>query len=204
MHQYKQVDRNFILATSLALAILPAVAHAQATPTGVEAFRLSTFAGATGTYTGLGGGRNLGVTAGVDLGIRSFFSLEPSLEIRGSYPFAKGVVDSQRNILGGVKLAKRFYAFHPYADILYGRGQINYAGQGYLNPSRNFLYQQTAGNVLSPGVGVDLNLSRQFSLKADFQYQRYDTPVVASGHIYAKPITGALTYHFDFNRNHHY
>jgi hypothetical protein len=204
MYQENKVDKRLILASSLALALLPAMAHAQASPTGVEAFRLSTFAGATGTYTGLGGGRNLGITAGVDLGIRSIFSLEPSLEVRGTYPFAKGQLDSQKDVLGGIKLAKRFYAFHPYVDLLYGRGQINYAGQGYLNPNRNFLYLQTAGNVLSPGVGVDLPIAPQFSLKADFQYQRWDTPAVASGHIYAKPLTVGLTYYFDFNRHHHY
>lgn len=192
-----------MIVTLLALATLPAMAHAQSMPTALQLFHLSTFAGGTGTYTGLGGGRNGGITAGVDLGIRSLFSFEPSVEVRGSYPFVNGHVDSQKDVLAGVKVSKRFLAFHPYANLLVGRGQINYAGRGLLNPAGTFLYLQTASNVISPGVGVDLDLSPQFSAKADVQYQRWRTPVVPSGTIYATPITFGLVYHFDFNHHRH-
>src|SRR5258708_4803423 len=71
-----------------------------------------------GTYTGLNSGKNLGIAAGIDLGFRPFFSVHPSFELRGSYPLDKGSIDSQTNILAGLKTAKVFGRFHPYAEIL--------------------------------------------------------------------------------------
>lgn len=44
--------------------------HAQAAATASGSIIASAFIGATGTYTGLGGGRNFATTAGLDLGFR--------------------------------------------------------------------------------------------------------------------------------------
>ena len=56
----------------------------QAAPTATQRVHLSAFAGVSGVYTGLEGGRNLSVTAGTGIGAGSFFRLHPSLEVRGT------------------------------------------------------------------------------------------------------------------------
>lgn len=178
-------------------------AHAQAKPAATQSLHLSAFGGATGTYTGFGGGRNVGITAGADLGFRPFHSFFPSLEIRGTYPVAKGKVDSQRNFLGGLQIAREYGRYHPYIDFLFGRGQINY-NPGFVNVPRTLYYTQSVTNVFSPGLGVDIDLTDHFAFKADAQLQRYSIPVTTMGSIYAKAGTLGLVYRFDFNHTKHH
>ena len=180
------------------LATLTA-AHAQNAPTASQYFRLSAFGGATGTYTGLEQGKNLGITAGADLNFGYYLGFYPSAEIRGTYPVHSGALDGQRNILGGLKVEKRFGRFHPYGDILVGRGQIDYTNGFVYGP---VTYLQSITNVISPGVGVDMDLNHYFALKADFQVQRYDTPF--GFHIHPRALTAGVVYRFDFNHHPHY
>ena len=65
------------LARSFAFIALCSFSHlvsAQAKPAGTQQLQLSAFAGLTGTFTDLSGGKNLGITAGVDL---TFLRLPP-------------------------------------------------------------------------------------------------------------------------------
>ncbi len=172
-------------------------ARAQSLPAAVQRLQLSAFGGVSGVYTGLGSGRNLAVTAGVDLGLPPIFSLSPTLEVRGSYAIDKGKVDSQKNIMGGVTVAKDFGRVRPYGDVFVGRGQINY-GNGYVNPAGNLRYLQTNSNVFATGGGLDLRLDRHFAIKLDAQIERYASPVTVSGHLYAKAVTVGMVYHFRF------
>lgn len=190
---------RFVLsAVTFASTAVAIQAPAQSAPTATRALRLSAFAGANGTFTGLSGGKNAGLTAGVDLSIRPYFSLEPSIEVRGTYPVHDGTIDAQKNILGGLKLAKRFGPFHPYGDILFGRGEIAYQNGGYSDPIGLLVYYQTVSGVIAPGAGVDLDVSPHFSLKADASFPRYATPVTPSGHLTGTSLTGGLVYRFNF------
>lgn len=178
---------------------IPAIsvkALCQSSPAGVRALDLSTYATVTGTYTGLHGGRNLGVTAGADLGIHHFGAFIPALEIRGTYPFVKGDVASVKNILGGVQVSYLFKRATPYIDVLYGRGSIHYENGGFPNPTGTYQYLQSPSNVLSPGGGLDYLLNRRIALKADFQLQRYSVPVLQSGRTYIRPLSVGIAYHF--------
>jgi hypothetical protein len=172
--------------------------NGQAVPTATQQFQLSVFGGASGVATGFNSGRNLGITAGVDLGIRPLYSIFPSLEIRGTYPVNKGQVDSQRNILAGLKLAKHYGFVRPYIEVLFGRGEIQYPN-GYDTPHRDFFYVQSTSNVVSLGVGLDLQLNNRFACKADAQFQSYSSPVIDSGHLFAEAATVGLVYRFTFN-----
>lgn len=180
------------------------IAGAQAFPTATEPLHISAFGAVTGTYTGLSGGRNLGITAGLDLGFRPLYRFYPTAEVRGIYPVDGGQVDAQENILFGIKIARLYGRYHPYADFLYGRGKITYQHGGYPDPSGTLLYLDTVSNVFSCGGGLDLDITNQVSLKVDAQFQQYASPVTTSGHIYSKPITVGLVYHFDFNHHIHY
>jgi hypothetical protein len=169
--------------------------HAQATPTATQTLRLQAFAGPTGTDTGLASGHNLGITAGIDVGSLSVLSLEPFIEFRGTYAINKGGVDSQKNVLAGVKLAKAYGRLHPYGDALFGRGQINYKN-GFPDPMHHFAYFQSFSNILSFGGGIDVSLSEHLQFKVDAQIQRYSSPVTDSGRLYSKPLTIGIVYRF--------
>ncbi|HEY5381105.1 MAG TPA: outer membrane beta-barrel protein [Acidobacteriaceae bacterium] len=192
-------------AFALALSLSAAAAGAQATPTASRPLELSAFGGLTGTYTGLSGGRNLGITAGVDLGFRPFFGFRPFLEGRGTYPIDGGQVDAQKSALAGLRVERPLARLSPRlnlsADILLGRGQINYQNGGYPSLSGDFLYVASTSSVISPGLGLDFRLTDHFSVLADAQFQHWDTPATASGSIWAKPLTLALRYRFNFNRH---
>ena len=175
-------------------------AFAQSAPAATQQLQLSAFVGGTGTYTNLAGGKNLDITAGADLTVLSFRFFRPAFEIRGTYPIDGGTISSQKSFLLGPKIEYPIGRLHPYADFLVGRGQINYLRGGYIFDDNLYLSSNTL--VLSPGVGLDYNFSHNLAVKADFQFQHWDTPAVASGSINPKAITLGATYTFDFNPRH--
>ena len=196
MQRIGQAVRFGLALGAFALAGI-SMAGAQATPTATAGLQFSAFGGLTGTYTGVGLGRNLGVTAGVDATFRPFFGVFPSLELRGTYPVHDGRVDSQKNFLGGIKLSKHIGRIQPYGDFMAGRGEIKF-NPPYPNPDDTILYQQTASPVIAGGGGADVFLTDHFGVKADFQFQHYDSPVTTSGSVYAKAFTIGVTYRLPF------
>ena len=187
----------FRALTLLCFVLVPcSLLHAQAMPTASRLFTVSVFGGATGTYTGLAGGKNLGITAGGDIGLKPFYRFYPSVEVRGTYPIDGGQVDSQENFLVGGKVERIYNSFHPYVDFFWGRGKIDYLHGGYPNPSGTLLYLDSVSNVFAAGGGLDITITDHFALKFDGQFQRYGTPVTTSGALYAKPITIGVVYRF--------
>jgi hypothetical protein len=185
----------FTLASSLTHTASP-----QATPAGVQHLQLSAFGAGTGTFTDLEGGKNLGITAGADLTFLAFRQFRPSLEVRGTYPIDKGHISSQKNFLLGPKVEYPMGKYHPYADFLIGRGEIDYHDPGFI--SGNLIYLTTNTVVYSPGVGLDYYVTHNIALKADAQFQHWSTPVTASGTIYPVAVTLGVVYNFDFNPRH--
>lgn len=162
----------------------------------------SAFAGLTGTYTGLYGGRNLGITAGLDLGFRPIFGLLPSIEVRGTYPVANGSIVGEEHAEGGLRVQKRYRSFRPYADFLFGRGELNYQKGGLAVPLQAYRYVQTTSNVISPGIGVEADVSPHFAVRFDGQFQIWQVPFDPSGqtanasHIFSFPGTIGVVYRF--------
>jgi opacity protein-like surface antigen len=188
------------LALFTAVSALAHTALPQAAPAGTQKLQLSAFVAATGTFTGFEGGKNLGITAGADLTYLGFRLFHPSFEARGTYPIDKGHISSQKNFLLGPKVEYPLGKFHPYADFLIGRGQIDYHSPGFIYG--NTLYISTNTVVYSPGVGVDYNFTHNLALKADAQFQHWSTPVIASGTIHPVALTFGVVYNFDFNPRH--
>jgi opacity protein-like surface antigen len=192
------------LAIFIATSSLAHSALAQATPAGTQGLQLSAFAGGTGTFTNFEGGKNLAITAGADVTFLRFRSFRPSFEIRGTYPIDKGHISSQKDFLLGPKVEYPIGRFHPYADFLFGRGQINFAPPGFI--FGNFRYISTNTFVYSPGVGLDYSLTHNLAVKADAQFQHWNTPAAASGSINPTALTLGVVYNFDLNprhRHHH-
>lgn len=190
----------------LCLLLLPSVFHAgaQALPTATQPLTISAFGGFTGSDLGLDASRNLGGTAGVDVGFGSHFGLLPAAEVRGTYASGGHIVASDESVLGGIRIARTFGRIQPYFDFLYGRGILNYGPPGYPNSTYTLIYTHTAGNVLSPGGGIDLILNERFSVKVDGQYQYFSTPVNASQRIKVTPLTFGVAYKLDFNHHPRY
>lgn len=195
--------RNLALNLASIVALVVPIAHAQtAQPTAEKLIELSTFGGINGTYTGLAGGKNLGITAGVDVGGRSFHGFRPFLEGRGTYPVDSGDIDRQKNALGGVRVEHFVLpSLRVYGDFLLGRGEIKYENGGFPEPSGNFLILSSTSNVYSPGAGAEYRLTEHISGLVDVQFQRYDTPATPSGTLWSKPILLGVRYRFNFNRH---
>jgi opacity protein-like surface antigen len=188
------------LALFTAVSALTHTASAQAAPAGSQKLQLSAFVAATGTFTGLQGGKNLGITAGADLTFLGFRRFRPSFEARGTYPIDKGHISSQKNFLLGPKVEYPLGRFHPYVDFLFGRGEIDYHAPGFI--FGDSLYIKSNTFIYSPGVGVDYNLTHNFEIKGDVQFQHWDAPVTTSGVIHPTALTLGVVYNFDFNRGH--
>ncbi len=172
-------------------------AHAQAEVTAARAISFTLFAGATGTRTGFGNTRNLSVTAGCDLDFQPANRLAFSLELRGTYPVDRGSLVAQKNILIGPRVRYQYRRFEPYANVLVGRGSLDFGPDGYLDPNHRLTYYTiTDGNVFVGGGGLRYRMSDEWRVVVDLQEQRYATPVAASGHVMATAGTIGLAYTF--------
>jgi hypothetical protein len=186
------------LALALATMGWGGVAHGQ-NPTAVQRLQLSGFGAVSGVFTGLGGGKNFSVTAGGDLGLPPFHGVRPTIEIRGTYPTDRGLVDNEKSVLGGLRVDYPLgYRWHPYGDFLFGRGEADYTPYGYIY--NNFVYDLTTTNVYSPGGGFDYDLTSHWGVKVDGQFQRWGSAPTSKGYVWAKVGTAGIVYRFDFNR----
>ena len=194
------------IKTVAKLTLFPAIcaiahtAGAQAVPAGTQQLQLSAFGAATGTFTDLEGGKNLGITAGADLTFLTFRTFRPSFELRGTYPIDKGHISSQKNFLLGPKVEYPIGRLHPYVDFFFGRGEINYHAPGFVFGDTRYITTNTF--IYSPGIGLDYNLTHNVAVKFDAQFQHWDTPAVASGAIHPTALTLGVVYNFDFNPHH--
>jgi hypothetical protein len=196
----KQVKIVLTLALLLADLSWARIAKAQDThPTATRELQLSAFGAASGVYTGLSGGKNFAITAGGDLGLRPWRGIRPTIEVRGTYPTDHGLVDSQKDILAGLKV--EFLLSHhlrPYGDFLFGRGQINYGNYGYNYDYKD--YSLTTTYIDSPGAGFDYQFSEHLAIKVDGQFQRWASAPTPSEIIYSKMGSAGLVYYFTFDR----
>ena len=192
--------RAFILFTLCAAASGLTRAYAQSVPTAGRLITPSVFAGAAGASTGLDSGRNISLTAGIDLAFRSGSTIQPAVEYRGMYAFNEGSIDSVKNNLAGLKLSGSYSRTRPYVDFLAGRGETTYGKGGYQVPNTNIFYTQSSSNVFSVGGGADVLASSHFAVKVDVQVQRYSSPVTSSGHLYSETGTIGLVYVFHIGR----
>lgn len=202
--RFRNVALNWAASVVVAAAFIAGTARAQdSQPTASKLLEISAFGGLTGTYTGLSGGRNLGITAGVDVGIRSYHGFRPFLEGRGTYPMDGGQIDKQKSALGGIRVER--YMFLPglrvYGDFLIGRGEIDYQNGGYPSLDGNFLYVSSTSPVVSPGAGAEYRLTEHVTAIADVQFQHWDTPATPSGSLWAKSMTVGARYRFNFNKH---
>lgn len=183
------------------------VAVAQSSFTATQPLAISAFGGGTGNWTGLAGGRNLGITAGADLALPTRRRFRPVLEVRGTYAFVPGQIDAQKEFLAGLRVERQYTRWHPYVDFLAGRGQMDYQNGGFTYGDLTYISSTTV--VYSFGGGTDFDLSHHFAARGDLQIQHWDTPfppgITTAGTvpqtIYPKMATVGVVYRFDFNHH---
>ncbi len=198
-----------LLCTAAAVLFAPRALAAQSVATASRTFEPSAFVGITGTFTGLDGGRNAGITAGLDLGFHPFFGLLPAVEVRGTYPINSGSVVGQESVAAGLRVQKRYRGFRPYVDILFGRGQLNYQNGGYIVQAQDFRYLQSTTNIFSPGLGFEADVTQHFAVLFDGQLQHWDIPFTpnststASSSILSSAGTIGVVYRFGWLQHGH-
>jgi hypothetical protein len=193
-----------VLTLALLLATLSwayAAVAQEAHPTATRQLQLSAFGAVSGVFTGLEGGKNFAVTAGGDLGLPAWLGIRPTIEIRGRYPTDHGLVDSQKNILGGLRVDFLLnHRLRPYGDFLFGRGQMNYGLNGY--DFNGYNYALTTTYIDAGGVGINYDLTERFAIKVDAQVERWGSAPTSTGRIYTAVGTAGLVYYFNFDRRH--
>ena len=172
----------------------------QSIPVATQQLQVSGFSCVTPISTGLEQGNNLAVTTGADISFVGLRRIPTVIEIRGTYPIAAGNVDKRKSFVAGPIIEYTVGRFRPYADFLIGKGAINYLRGGYVFGSEKYISSSTV--VYSPGLGLEYNITYHFAIKADLQYQHWDVPVAASGHINPTVVSLGGKYMFDFNPHH--
>lgn len=108
----------------------------------------------------------IGITAGVNLdGIRLLRYLDLGLDVRGVTSHSDIINESSAS--GGPRLSYNAYRVQPYVEYMFG------VGRGIFNHSNDSDYTRDYTAIRSYGGGFDYLVSRNFSLRADAQYQRW-------------------------------
>lgn len=185
-------------AAGALLGLLAMASHAQAqsSVTASRTVALAAFAGAQGVHPEYGSSPNLyGFMIGADA-TRYFRLASPSLEVR--FNDASGSALSQRTFLVGLKVEHAFgrsQRFHPYLDGLIGSGTIHFPNP--VDPT----YTHDESLVPDLGAGLDVDLTRHFAVKGDFQIQHWHlgkeqpvfSPEVVSVGLVYRPTFGKLS-----------
>ena len=159
----------FLLPLSLlllaALSAAP-LACAQKEGTATKSAEISAFGGFTDIDSDYGT-RNRGFTLGADYTRFFHFPVAPSFEVRANH--TSGISLTEESILAGLRVEAPFrQRFHPYVTALFGGTKILFK----FPPSPTYTYDTAP--AFSLGGGVDINVTRNFRAKFDYQQQFED------------------------------
>lgn len=181
--------RSWLYAVSflaLGFAAASPAASAQASSAASRGADLSVFGGLQIANPDYGPSHmNKGGTVGVDFTKFLRFPVQPALELRAN--FNNGPYASERSYVFGLRAMALFGRYEPYADFLVGPGDIHFPqNAGYIGDN---------STVYNYGGGVDVGVTRNFSLKLDLQAQHWNT-----GELRYQPVLGTVgvTYHIPF------
>jgi opacity protein-like surface antigen len=175
--------------------------HAQALVTASKAAEITAFGGYN-IYNNpdYGANTNKGFLAGADFTIFRNWWVDPSVEARFVYTAGTGI--SEHAILVGPRAQKDYGRFHPYVDVLVGEGFIDYNPPPSISPKDH----GDSGLSLAYGAGIDVDLVRNFSLKADFLQQNWNLgqnslfqPDGSNYTLTPRTVSVGVTYHFPFS-----
>lgn len=171
----------------LAFAACTSTLRGQATTTASKTTDVSVFAGFSSITPDYSPQRDTGLTFGANATRYFKFPLKPSVETR--FTFSHGPVVNENSFLIGPRVQYDVKRFHPYADFLVGHGSIGY---NFANPNNS----SSGGFVKSPGVGVDIDVFRNFQVKLDYQHQMWN--LGSNYSLSPNTVTVGITWHIPF------
>jgi hypothetical protein len=183
--------RLFALALAAVLAGLlapPARLAAQALPAATKALDISVYGGYISSNSDYGPYRNTGEAFGVEITRPIRFPIVPSIE--GRFNFTNGPAVRENTYLPGVRgTATYLHVLHPYAAVFFGYGTIdfNFPNHGY---------QSDDSAIFAAGGGLNVDVSENFGLMADFQYQHWS--LGANDSLTPNLFLFGVTYHIPF------
>lgn len=179
-----------LAAFLLVSSALPPSLAAQATSPYSKTVDAYVYAGFTDSAPKYGPFRNTGVALGGNLSHEfRFLPFTPSLEAR--IAFTTGPAAKENTYLAGIHIERTFvHHLHPYANFLVGYGTI---GFNFKNPNG---YQGDNSIVKGFGGGLDADVTDNFRVKADFQYQMWTLGINDS--LTPTVLLFGVTYHIPF------
>ena len=182
---------RFVTPVVLFFALLANSSHGQANKAAaVQTMRLQVYGLGSytrpefGPYSSAGG---FGVGGALGFRISRLPRIEPSLDVR--YTYATNNDNTQTFKGGGLRVTYNVARFHPYGDFMYGAGNINFKHPGST-------YTHDNSYVPMYGGGLDIDLTRTFALRADFQRQRWQ---LAAGTPSFHPTQASLGLRYQFH-----
>ena len=162
--QASKSPRALITLSLFVLAALSAApARAQRDSSASKSAEISAFGGFTNLNSDYGS-RNNGITLGADYTRFFHFPVAPSFEVRANR--TSGIGLTEESVLFGLRLEAPFrQRFHPYATVLYGGTKIIFK----TPPSPTYTYDQSSATSI--GGGIDVDVTRNFRAKFDYQQQ---------------------------------
>lgn len=154
-----------LLVSNLASLLCSTQLNAQATTTASKTTDVAVFGGFSTVTPDYGEDRDNGFTFGASATRYFKFPIKPGVEAR--YTFSQGPLVNEHFLLFGARAQYDYKRFHPYADFLVGHGSMGY---NFANPTND----SSGGFVKSPGFGVDIDVFRNFQLKADYQHEMWN------------------------------
>lgn len=159
---------KFFPLASLAATLISTTLHAQSAPGAVRTQAIDLYGAGAVSQTDYNS-TDKGFVVGGDFTYHLHF-FDASLDVR--YNHVTGDSVGEKSFDGGVKIAKPFGRYHPYAHLLIGYGVITF-DHPFTNPDGS-LYSYDNSTVYDFGGGVDVDLTRRFALKVDAQYQSWN------------------------------
>lgn len=193
-----------ILLTSLAISFLPgsSICFGQASVTALRPIDISTYSGVTSTNSGFAHQRSLGLTLCVDTVVFAMPALSVATEARVTAPMNASEV-TESNALGGIRIDRQDGPVRLWGDVLYGRAQMDYAGQGISVPQGSVAYTQSRSAIYMFGFGTSIDLTPTLSIYFDQQLERLSSPVTSNRHALALPLTLGLSFHLPYLKHGH-
>jgi hypothetical protein len=184
-----------VVATLFLLPAVQAQAHKE---TAIQAMRLQVYGvgsyvhpqyGPVQTAAGFGVGGAVGFT------LHHVHRIEPALDAR--YMYATNSYLTQDFMGGGLRVTYHAGHFHPFGDVMFGVGNINFKQPSLAFPN----YKHDDSNILMFGGGLDYDITQGFALRGEFQQQKWQ---LAVGNVPFYPTSASLGLRYQFHfRNMH-
>jgi opacity protein-like surface antigen len=170
MQRWPVLRRSTVfLFLSLPLVLSAGFLRAQAGPTAAKSGGISFFGLYTRGDTDRQDHINNGFTFGADYTHYFHWVLTPSIELRTK--FLPGGTVGENTFGGGFRLEHRWGKFVPYAGFFMSYGRLTFTHPDLTGPGRPYAHDSSI--VYSAGPGLDYDVTPQWTIRADYQFERW-------------------------------